>query len=468
MSMSTGLARVTISAPHRRVDVALPEQTPLVELLPEVLRHAGEGLADSGEEHGGWVLRRADGGVLATARPLAVQGVRDGEVLHLVPAQAQWPQLEYDDVVEAIADGARRRGGAWSPSASRTASSVAAGLAAAVGLLALLAAGPAPGGSSAYPALGIAALLTVAGVVASRAYGDAGAGVALAGCAMPYAFAGGALLVTSGDPVGLPGLRWIGAAELLAGSAALVVAALLGTVGVAAGTRIFVAATGVGLGGAAAALTAFALPAQAAAAVVLSVLVLALGVLPLLAIRLGKVPMPPVAPADDAGPGAAAARRLPDTTLVRDAVTRSEEVLGGLLIAQAVLVAGASAVLVAHGGTAALLLVAACAVALLLRTRLFVAVRHRVPLLAGGLAGVTLLGAGLAATAGDPGRLLLVAAAVAAAPLLVAAGATYAHRPPSPYLGRAADLLETVVVVSVVPVACAVLDLYARARGLIG
>ncbi len=74
MSMSTGLARVTISAPQRRVDVALPEQTPLAELLPEVLRHAGEGLADDGEEHGGWVLRRADGAVLATARPLAVAG----------------------------------------------------------------------------------------------------------------------------------------------------------------------------------------------------------------------------------------------------------------------------------------------------------------------------------------------------------------------------------------------------------
>ena len=44
--MSPGLARVTISAPQRRVDVALPEQVPLAELLPEVLRHAGEGLAD--------------------------------------------------------------------------------------------------------------------------------------------------------------------------------------------------------------------------------------------------------------------------------------------------------------------------------------------------------------------------------------------------------------------------------------
>ncbi len=227
-------------------------------------------------------------------------------------------ELEYDDVVEAIADGARRRGGAWSPSASGPPT---------------LASPPVwprrsgcshcsppdrpPAGAARTRRWAIAALLTVAGVVASRAYGDAGAGVALAGCAMPYAFAGGALLVTSGDPVGLPGLRWIGAAELLAGSAALLVAALLGAVGVAAGTADLRRRHRGGprrRGGGADRLR----PAgPAAAAVVLSVLVLALGVLPLLAIRLGKVPMPPVAPADDAGPGAAAARRLPDTTLVR-------------------------------------------------------------------------------------------------------------------------------------------------------
>jgi hypothetical protein len=42
----------------------------------------------------------------------------------------------------------------------------------------------------------------------------------------------------------------------------------------------------------------------------------------------------------------------------------------------------------------------------------------------------------------------------------VAAGATYSRRPPSPYLGRAADLLDTLVVVSVIPVACAVVGLY--------
>ncbi|MEU4666318.1 EsaB/YukD family protein, partial [Micromonospora chalcea] len=140
--MTSGLARVTISAPRRRVDVALPEQVPLAELLPEVLRHAGEGLADDGERHGGWVLRRTDGGVLATAQALLPQGVRDGEVLHLVPARAEWPELEYDDVVEAIVDGARRRGAAWSARATRAAALGGAAVPLAVGLVAVVAAGP--------------------------------------------------------------------------------------------------------------------------------------------------------------------------------------------------------------------------------------------------------------------------------------------------------------------------------------
>ena len=124
----TGLARVTISAPQRRVDVALPEHVPLAELLPEVLRHAGEGLADDGERHGGWVLRRTDGTALSGGQGLQAQGVRDGEVLHLVPARAQWPELEYDDVVEAIAEGARRRGAGWTGAHTRVAAIVAAGL----------------------------------------------------------------------------------------------------------------------------------------------------------------------------------------------------------------------------------------------------------------------------------------------------------------------------------------------------
>ncbi|MER7891895.1 type VII secretion integral membrane protein EccD [Micromonospora sp. NPDC094482] len=465
--MTTGLARVTISAPQRRVDVALPEQVPLAELLPDVLRHAGEGLADDGERHGGWLLRRTDGAVLSTAQALLPQGVRDGEVLHLVPARAHWPELEYDDVVEAIADGARRRGGAWSPVATRVAVLAGVSVPLAVGLLALLDGGPRHAAGW-VAAAAVALLLTLAATVASRAHGDAATAATLGGYALPYAAAAGALAVGSGDPVGLFGpLRWVGAPELLAGAAALLLISVLGLLGVATRLRVFVAGATVGLVGVPAALGGLLLAPAGAAAVLLCALVFAVGAIPLLAIRLGKLPLPPITlptPSD----GGAPVRDLPDRGRVYAAVARTEEMLTGMLLGHAVLATAAMAVLAAAGGVAGLVLVAVTAAVLLLRSRLFVAVRHRVPPVAAGLAGYAVFGAVLAERAGGTGRLLLVAAGVALALLAVTAGTTYARRPVSPYLGRVADLADTALVVAVVPVACAVLDLYERARGLLG
>ncbi|MBQ0903493.1 type VII secretion integral membrane protein EccD [Micromonospora sp. U21] len=467
--MTTGLARVTISTPQRRVDVALPEQVPLAELLPDVLRHAGEGLADDGERHGGWVLRRTDGALLATAQALLPQGVRDGEVLHLVPARAHWPELEYDDVVEAIADGARRRGGAWSPTATRVAGLAGAAVPLAVGLLALLAGGPAPRGGWIAAAV-VAVLLTVAGTVASRANGDGAAGATLGGYALPYAFVAGALAVGSGDPVGVFGpVRWVGAPELLAGSVALLLVALLGLLGVASRLRVFVAGVTVGLVGAGAALGGLLLTPAGTAAVLLSTLVFAVGAIPLLAIRLGKLPLPPITlPAATPAAEPERARDLPDRGRVHAAVTRTEEMLTGMLLGHALLAVAAAAVLGVAGGTAGRELVAVTSAVLLLRARLFVALRHRVSPVLAGLAGYAVLGAVLVGRADDAGRLALVLGGAALALVAVAAGTGYARRPVSPYLGRIADLTDTALVVAVVPVACAVLDLYDRARGLLG
>ncbi|WP_422754298.1 type VII secretion integral membrane protein EccD [Micromonospora sp. WMMD708] len=466
--MTIGLARVTISAPGRRVDVALPEQVPLAELLPEVLRHAGEGLADDGERHGGWVLRRTDGAVLVTAQPLLPQGVRDGEVLHLVPAHDQWPELEYDDVVEAIADGARRRGAAWSPATTRAAVLAGAGVPLAVGLLAVLAAGP--GQPAAWPAAGaVALLLSLAATTASRAWGDGPAGATLGGYALPYAAAAGALAVSSGDPVGVfRPLPWLGAPELLAGAVALLLAAVLGLLGVATRLRVFVAGATAGAVGASAGLGGLLLDPAGTAAVLLCVMVFVLGALPLLAIRLGKVPLPPITlPAGPTG-GPDGVRDLPDRARVHAAVARSEEMLTGMLLGHAVAVVAAALVLAVDGGLAGRVLVAVGAGVLLLRSRLFVAVRHRVPPVTAGLAGFAVLGAVLAGRPGAPGLLALAGGGLVVALLAVAAGTTYARRPVSPYLGRVADLTDTALVVAVVPVACAVLDLYDAARGLLG
>ncbi len=476
MVMSVGLARVTISAPQRRVDVALPEHVPLVELLPEVLRHAGEGLADDGERHGGWLLRRTDGVALATAQGLFPQGVRDGEVLHLVPARQEWPELEYDDVVEAVAEGARRRGSVWSPASTRTATLLAGGLLLGPGLLAILSAGPAWNGA-AYTGLGLGLLLALCGVTASRAYGDARAGAALGSCAMPYAFAGGAVLVApgAGDRVGvLAPLPWLGAPELLSGSVALLLVAALGGIGVAASLRLFAAGATVGLFGALTALVGMLTTAAGAAAVLISVLVCGIGVLPLLAIRFGRMPTPPVTlPTGSDAEGFTgaqtagaldAARERPDRATVFAAVSRTEELLTGMLLGHAVLAFWAFVGLAVTGSLSARILTAVSAAALLLRSRLFVTSRQRVPLICGGLAGVATLAVDLLGGAG-PGLLLAVTATgLLSALATVSAGATYSRRPPSPYLGRAADLLDTLAVVSVIPVACAVVGLY-RAVG---
>ncbi|HEU4346222.1 MAG TPA: type VII secretion integral membrane protein EccD [Actinoplanes sp.] len=464
--MSVGLARITISAPQRRVDVALPEHVPLAELLPEVLRHAGEGLADDGERHGGWLLRRTDGMALTTAQGLFPQGVRDGEVLHLVPARDEWPELEYDDVVEAIAEGARRRGSVWTPASTRAATLLSALALLALGMIGVLYAGP----DAAYVGLGVGLLLALSGVTASRAYGDARAGVALGAAAMPYAFAGGALLVAPGtaDRVGVFGpLPWLGGPELLSGSVALLLAAALGGIGVASSPRIFAAGGTVGLLAALIALAGLLTTAAGAAAVLISVLVCGIGVLPLLALRFGKMPTPPVTlPTGSDAEGFTGARSLdaarerPDRATVFAAVSRTEELLAGMLLGHAVLAAGAFVVLATSGSPPSRILIAISAAALLLRSRLFVTLRQRVPLICGGMAGVAALALDVLAGASTGLMLAVTAAGVPLALVTVAAGATYSQRPPSPYLGRAADLLDTLVVVSVIPVACAVVGLY--------
>ncbi|MBB5871233.1 type VII secretion integral membrane protein EccD [Allocatelliglobosispora scoriae] len=474
------LARVTVNTPHRRVDVALPEQIPVVELLPDLLRHAGEGFADDGERHGGWLLRRADGSALAPERGLHAQGVRDGEVLHLVPARAAWPELEYDDVVEAIAEGARRRGAGWSAEATRTATVAGAAVLLAGGLLAIVQSGPQwiLGG---WIGLGTALVLLLSGVVAARAYGESRIGAALGGFALPYAFAGGALVFGSDTADGALGfVRWLGEPQLLVGAVAMLLFSTIGAVGIGGRLRIFTAGITIGLITAIAALLGMvlseSLSAADGAAVVVAILVCGIGLLPVLAVRFGKVPVPPITlPAGgqssdgftSASPSALdSVRRLPERSRVFAAVARSEELLAGMLIGYAALAIGAAVPLVATGGTAGRTLTAIAATALLLRSRLFLSTRHRVPLLTAGLATASVLLAGLILTIDGPGRTVLALGAVALALIVVVAGQAWSHTPPSPYIGRLADLFEMAVVVSVVPVACWVLDLYALARGL--
>lgn len=455
---STGLARVTISSPQRRVDVALPDGVPLAELLPDLLAHAGEGLADDGERHGGWLLRRGDGTALTTVAPLASQGVRDGAVLHLVPARAEWPELEYDDVVEAIAAGSRRFGLGWSDRASRVTGVVAAGLALLVGLVVVVRAGP-PWALPGLVALGVAVALLIAGVVASRAYGDGPVGAALAGYALPYALVGG-LLVLRTDGGGPGG--W----NLLVASMTMLLVALTAAVGVGYGLRLFVGGATAGVLGGSGALIGHVTSAAGAAAALLALLVTGVGAVPLLAIRLGKLPMPAVTLPADLSAGGRGLAPQPDRERVFAAVARTDEMLTGMLLGLCAAGVVAAVFLARAGDLSASLLVAVASAALLLRARLFVTIRQRLPLIVGGVVGFALLGAGELGRHGGTVAMVGVFGLAVVGVLIAVAGARYAQRAPSPYLGRAADVLDALCVVSVLPVACAVLGLYGLARSI--
>lgn len=455
------LARVTIAAPQRRMDVALPDNLLVAELLPHLLRHAGDDLADSGDGHRGWALRRATGALLDPTRSLAVQGVRDGELLHLAPRDEEWPELAYDDVVEVIAAGARRAGRSWGETATRRSGLAVTGVALALGLPMIVLSGPPwplPGGI----ALGLAAVLVTVGVVLSRAFADATAGATVAASGLPYAFAGGALLTAPAEIT----LTRLGAPSLLLGSATLLLCSVIGYTGVAAVRQIFTAGLTAGLAGVLAALLCLAGMAPAgSAAITLTAVIGLLPGYPLFASWWGRLPVPelPNRPEEILRD-----RPVPRRTDVFAAVARSTQLLSGMLLAVAVTGALAMAAVVALDGTlSGTLLCLAAAVALLLRARLFALPQQRIPLLASGILGLALLGYGFALDTTEVGpRLWLLVILVGAAGVVLAAGLRYGRRAPSPYLGRAADILDVLAIMALIPLASAVAGLFGAIREL--
>ncbi|MGH3715508.1 MAG: type VII secretion integral membrane protein EccD [Micromonosporaceae bacterium] len=458
----TGLARITIAAPKRRIDVALPENVPLAELLPSLLRHAGENIADEGEQHGGWMLRRGDGGSLDSARTLGVQNIRDGEVLHLVPRRTEWPDLDYDDIAEAIAGGARKYGRAWTGRATRYTSLSVAVLIFMVGLVVALMSGP-PWFLPGLIPLITGFVFVVIGVLLSRAVADSVAGAVVGGVGLVYAFVGGFLLLGGDEP-----LTRFGAPHLLVATAVLLVASVIGYIGIAEYTRIFAGGALVGLLGVVAGMLGSmkSLEPHGVAAIIVTIIVAFVPAFPLLAMRLGKMPVPAL---PDKPEDLIADEPVPERDTVYAAVVRSDEMLSGLLLGAAVISVACQIVLIRSMTVDGAILAGLVALAFVLRARLFPSGRHRIPMLVSGLIGLSLLTLGLAEAIPSEYRLYaMVAGLVALGGLVVSAGLTYSRRPPSPYLGRFADWLDVLLVVAVVPVACAVMDLYSWARGLGG
>ncbi|HEX5119663.1 MAG TPA: type VII secretion integral membrane protein EccD [Pseudonocardiaceae bacterium] len=462
--MATGttvFSRVTVVAPRTRIDVALPADVAVADLLPMLLDMAKEATPDGGARHGGWCLARLGDAPLDPSRTLASLGVVDGDLLQLRRRSENPPPPLYDDVVDAIAESTPSSFRPWTKETAHRIGHAAAGLTLVLAAIAVLLGGPLVGGGNgiaAAIAAGVTAIIAITvGATITHAYDAKTTGVVVAATgALPMAFVCG-LYVVPGSP---------GRANfLLACVLVLIVAAACMLVVGAGGTVFVAAATASGLGAVAflvATLVAESTAGIAAGAA--AVALAALSVLPRITIQLAKLPLPSV-PRDaedlreDSG--------FPDFRVIERRTGLAHEYMTGMIIGCGV-TAAISAVLAASGGNMwGIIEGGAVAGVLLLRGRTYANGAQAVALLLTGMltAGGLLIGWTVEST--PTNRLLLVFGSllVLAAGTLVV-GVVFPDQRFSPVLRRAVDVFEAILIVSVLPLALAVMNLYSEIRSV--
>lgn len=443
--------RITLLAPRSRVDVALPADVPLAELVPLVLELLGEPRPP--HPLAAWHLSGATGGPLPASATLGGLGVLDGELLRIGPQVAVPPAPVFDDPVDMLA--ATARGDAAAGPRLRAGGAVAAAVLAGA-LIALV-------GSPEVVSMVLAALLGTVGAAVCLAHvaGTArsahprGTREVAAMCAV--AFAGGAGWAAVPGP---PGSGQLLVAAVAAGTAAAVGQLLIRVVAPVLVAAVVVAAalTGVALARLWLGAEAVALAAGAAA--------LAVAVEPLLpraALRLAGLPRPSIPV--DAGELVApdGLDRLPSDELI-DRAGLARGLLTGLVGGMAAIAAVAAPMVAAAGGWAGPVCAIVNVLVIALRVRGFAdAAPARATLVAALVAAAGT--AVVLATVGGPVTRLVVAAVVGAGAVAATLLAGRAGPIASPVSRRAVDLLEGVLTAAAIPLALAVMDVYAMVRG---
>ncbi|MGH4006984.1 MAG: type VII secretion integral membrane protein EccD [Pseudonocardiaceae bacterium] len=444
---------MTVVAPRTRMDLALPSDVAVADLLPMVLEMAGETAADGGSGHGGWCLAKLGGEAIDPDRPLGSSGVVDGDLLQLRRRCDSPPLPLFDDVVEAIAVSAPDSYRPWTQDTARILGMVAAGLALLAGAVALLRAGPGLG--VAVVAGSGAMVVLIAGAAIARVYGEIRPGVLLAAGSVALGFVSGLYIV----PGSLHAENF-----LLACTLALVLA-IVSIMVLGDGITPFVAsATAAALGGLA--FLAASLVDGPAAGIAAGAAAVALGgisALPRLTIQLSRLPMPQV-------PGSAQDLQkdsgLPDYSVIERRAGLAHEYMTGMIIGSGA-VAAVGAVLAAAGGGLGIVLGAVVAAVLLLRARSYANGRQAIALLASGMVAVAGLVSGLLATAGQSALLLAVfGGLLVLAAFALVAGIMLPRRRFSPVLRRSMDVVEATLIAAVLPLALGVMDLYNTFRAL--
>ncbi|MFE4666375.1 type VII secretion integral membrane protein EccD [Streptomyces sp. NPDC056716] len=476
-----GFCRVTIVAPDSRIDVALPDDVPVADLYPEILRLSQQRPTEGAPV--GYHLVRRDGTVLDGSRSFAAQRILDGELLTLRPFAESLPPAVHDDVSEAVASAVTQDRTLWSADLTRAAGLVAGGVLPALLAFVVWSSGL---GHDMHGLQGILAavtgiLLVTIACVRARVYDDRGSAIALGLGALPNLAVAGSGLLPLADGQG------IGRLQFLLACAAVLVAAVVLTLLSPGGDGPFVAfafASVIGLLTTFLAMLTHLRPIETAA-VGAPLAVCALAFLPGMSMRFARLPIgfEPPHPARGYSTDEPDAPEPVDAERIAAQARRGHELLVGLVGGCALVTVGAAIVLSFSGDLWAQLLALATGIAMLMRAQLFRYTAQVAATLTAGLACLVFLGLGLAldppaeylrdALAGDTTaldiRTVWLAAALGAATALVTAiGLISPRRGVTPFWGRFMEIAEAFVLLTLVPLALAVFDVYASARSMAG
>ncbi|MFY1616217.1 type VII secretion integral membrane protein EccD [Micromonospora sp. WMMD736] len=452
-----------VHGPQRRLEVAVPADVPVADLLPVLLTHLGDGLADAGLAHGGWVLQRLGEPPLAEEDSVASLGLHDGDHVHLRPRSDQIPPVHFDDLADGLATGVRDRSGLWRPEMIRWSALGVLVLVLLLGLVVVALPGPPP---TRAVAAGLMTLICLGGAFsATRAAGDRGFGLVAALGGIAFAFLAGLIAPDAAqDDAALGfGTANLFAGAVAAGAVALLVGILIGWAGplvVAVFSAALYATVGAGL-------AAFLdLPAASAPGVVVALATVLTVPVPLIAFRLARIRLAPL-PTEPEHLQEEIDPEPSDVLLVQTA--RADRFMTGLYLGNGFATTIAMLLLVLADGWASWTLAGLVALVRLLALRPMTSAWHRLALAVPGVLGLALMALLTLADAAPLWRLALVAGALPMAGLgLFAIASKLPNRRIMPYWGRAGDITQLLSTVAMLPVLLAVLGVYGVARALAG
>ncbi|MTD55404.1 type VII secretion integral membrane protein EccD [Amycolatopsis pithecellobii] len=453
--------RLRFALGEQSVDVAVPVEVPLGDLLPAVMAQFGGDTIEQGAEHEGWVVQRLGEPPLDEDRTSSELNLMDGETLYLRPRAAQLAPIDYDDLVDGVGEQIRNHPNAWAPERTRWMLQLGSGAALLIGLV-LLVTGGEPGLRAAVA--GATAVLLLAGAaVAARAIVKPVAATVLAGAAAGYAAVATGVGVGALAPLASWQVEWaagaVGALLALAAGVAVVADSALLFAGALTAVLLLTVPLVIG--------ATTTLASSHAAAIGIAVTLIAGLFIPGVAFRLSGLTLPMLPTNADE------LKEDTDPVPYQVVVDRGKVTMGyltalqiGAGLAQSVLFV----LFLPATGLLASILNAVVSLLMFMRAKHIAGAVTRWAVLVPAAVGVLTLVLRLGMAEEEVTFRLLwlwFPVIVVAVALLLLSERLPGNRL-RPYWGRAADIFESLTAVSVLPLLLGVLNVYSYIRGVIG